>query len=180
MAVSGVNAQIPGTNDLCSCSPTVFSFTINLSLTCDDSNIVENGGIADVSCLGPTALDETDPSDTVPVSITTVFILELNEEGVLKSTTLQGPFADGETIEYASISTYRNLTSSYFPHGIQVSLQGLNQANQTVLNTWAVDYTNDCSFVPVFPEDAQIGITQFVSKTLQIVLLTLLIFLVHA
>ena len=179
MAASGVKAQIPGTNDLCSCSPTVFTFTINYNLTCEDRNIEENDGIADVSCLAAT-LNEEDPSDKVPVTIDTVFILELNEDGVLKSTTLPGPFEDGATIEYSSISTYRNLTSTYFPSGIQVSLQGLNKLNQTVLNTWAVDYTNDCNTVPVFDDGAQIGWTEIVSKALQSVLFILLVFLVYA
>jgi hypothetical protein len=161
IAVSGVNAQIPGTTDLCSCSPTVFTFTISYDTTCAEQTVVENGGIAETSCIA-TAVAE-DPSDRVPVSIDTMLIIELTENIVIKSTTLEGPFNDGDTVVYNSVSTFRNLTDSYFPSGLQVTLQGLNAANTILISTWGVEYTNDCSFEPVFEEDAQIGWTVFVS-----------------
>jgi hypothetical protein len=165
MAVSGVESQIPGTDGLCSCSPTVFSFQISYASTCDENTVVENGGISETSCFATAVAD--DPSDKVPVSLDTLIILELNDKVVVNSTTLEGVFNDGDTVKYASISTNQNLTASYFPFGLQVTLQGLNAAGNTVISTWGIEYTNDCSFVPVFEEDAQIGWTVFVSERQQ-------------
>jgi hypothetical protein len=93
-----------------------------------------------------------------------MIILELNMDFVINTTTIQGPFEDGDTVEYASISTYRNLTEAYFPFGLEMTMQGINNDGDTVINTWAIKYTNDCDFEPVFQENAQIGWTVFVSE----------------
>jgi hypothetical protein len=140
----------------------VFNFTFSYGSTCP-GNVNLNDGIADSSCL-VVAISETDPSDQVPVTIETITILELNMNSVITKTTLQGPFEDGDTVEYASISSYRNLTETYFPSGLQVISQGLNVAGDTVINTWAIKYTGNCDFEPVFEEDAQIGWIEIVSE----------------
>jgi hypothetical protein len=160
MAASGVNAQVTGTQGLCSCSPTVFNFTFSFGSTCP-GNINVNDGIAEVSCLAVPV--STDSSDSVPVTIETVTILEVNMDTVITRTTLQGPFEDGDTVAYSSISSYRNLTETYFPFGLQVFSQGLNAAGITVINNIAIDYTGSCDFEPVFEEDAQIGWIEIVS-----------------
>jgi hypothetical protein len=105
--------------------------------------------------------------DKVPVIIGTLIILEVNMDSVISTTTVQGPFEDGDTVEYVSISSYRNLTETYFPFGLQVTMQGMNMAGDAVINTWAIEYTNNCDFEPVFAEDAQIGWTILVSELRQ-------------
>lgn len=159
LVISGANAQIDG-SDLCSCSPTVFDFTLNFAAACP-GNLEADDGINDLSCF--TTVVSEDRENTQPVVIDTVTILELNNDAVINSTTLRGPFMDGDVIEYASISSYENLTSTYFPFGLQMTLTGENSDGATVINAVAVEYTNDCEAWPVFPDGATIGWVDIVS-----------------
>lgn len=88
-------------------------------------------------------------------------------DAVINSTTLRGPFTDGEVITYASISSYANLTEAYFPFGIQMTLTGENSDGATVINALAVEYTNECDEWPVYPPDAQIGWVGMVSTNIE-------------
>jgi len=165
MIVSVANAQIPGT-ELCSCSPTVFNFTLNFAAECpgnlvDDAGDPINDAINDQSCF--TTVVAEDASNRQPVIVDTVTILELNMDAVINSTTFRGPFEDGAMITYASISNYANLTEAYFPFGIQMTFTGKNSDNVTVINAVAVEYTNACDEWPVYPPDATIGWVEIVS-----------------
>lgn len=163
--ISGANAQIPG-SDLCSCSPTVFAFTLNFAASCP-GNLVNadgdpiNDAINDQSCF--TTVVSDNPDNRQPVIVDTVTILELNMDAVINSTTLRGPFEDGDVITYASISSYNNLTEAYFPFGIQMTLTGENSDGATVISAVAIEYTNNCDEWPVYPPDAQIGWVEIVS-----------------
>lgn len=161
LVISGANAQIDGADGLCSCSPTVFDFTLNFDASCP-GNLEIDEAIGDLSCF--TTVVDQDRDNNRPVVIDTVTILELNMDGVINSTTLRGPFADGDVIRYASISSYENLTDSYFPFGLQMTLTGENSVNATVINAVAVEYTNDCEAWPVYPDGAVIGWVEIVSK----------------
>lgn len=147
--------------DLCSCSPTIFNFTLNFSTSCP-GNVQTGGGIEDVKC--ETLVVSDDQSNDVPVVLSTITILELNENTVINSTVLEGPFQDGDMITYASISSYQNLTNAYFPFGLRVVLNGKNSEKTTVLNTVHIGYnSNICTQYPVVPVDAVIGWMSIVS-----------------
>lgn len=161
--VSSSRAQVETEDgdELCSCSPTVFRFTLDFAATCP-GNLDNGDGIENVDCqtlvLGP------DQSDTTPVLVDTFTILELNDDQVINSTTLAGPFVDGDEIEYASISSYRNLTESYFPVGLEMTLIGENSNQETVVNIISIRYdTSECNEWPVIPADTMIGWVDFVS-----------------
>jgi hypothetical protein len=170
LIVSGADAQIPGTTEaLCSCSPTVFNFTLDFTASCP-GNLVDadgdpiNGAINDLSCF--TTVVAEDASNRQPVIVDTVTILELNMEEVINSTNLNGPFEDGDVITYASISSYANLTEAYFPFGIQMILSGENSDGATVINAVAIEYTNNCDEWPVYPTGSSIGWVGIVSHCL--------------
>lgn len=165
MIATGANAQIPGT-DLCSCSPRVFTFVLNFALECpgnlvDDDGDPINDAINDHSCF--TTIVSEDRENLQPVIVDTVTILELNMMSVINSTTLRGPFEDGAVITYSSISSYGNLTETYFPFGLQMTLTGENSDGATVINAVAIEYTNDCDAWPVYPEGSTIGWVNIVS-----------------
>lgn len=165
LVVTGANAQIEGT-DLCSCSPTVFSFTLDFAGTCPGNLVNADGepineGIGDQSCF--TTVISQDPNNRQPVVIDTVTILELNMDAVINSTTLSGPFANGDVITYSSISSYGNLTETYFPFGLQMTLNGENSDGATVINAVAIEYTNDCEVWPIYPDGSTIGWVDIVS-----------------
>ena len=169
MIVSGANAQVPGAtnNELCSCSPTVFSFTLDFAGSCPgslvdaDGNPI-NGAILNSSCV--TAVVAQDPTAGLqPVRVDAVIIQEFNMDEVINFTTLTGPFEDGAVIVYPSISSYANLTEAYFPFGIQLTLTGKNSDDSTVINDVAVTYTTDCDEWPVYPLGSTIGWVEIVS-----------------
>lgn len=167
LIVSRVHSQIEDTADLCSCSPTVFNFTVDFEGSCpgnleDEDGDPINDAISDSTCF--VTVLAADNGNQVPVIVNDIIILELNDDTVINSTTLQGPFGDGEVITYASISSYNNLTASYFPFGLQITLTGENSDGTTVVNSVAIEYTNDCDEWPVYPDDAQIGWIGIVSN----------------
>jgi hypothetical protein len=161
LVVSSSRAQIETEegDEICSCSPTVFRFTMNFAGTCP-GNLDVGDGIANNDCqtlvLGP------DQGDTSPVIIDTLTILELNDDEVINSTTVTGPFADGDAIVYASISSYRNLTEFYFPVGLEMTLTGENENQETIVNIVSIRYdTSECGVWPVIPPDTIIGWVDF-------------------
>jgi hypothetical protein len=169
MLFSVVNGQIEDStgDDLCSCSPTVFSFTLDFEGTCpgnlvDDDGDPINDAIENVSC--DALVLSNDQSNLIPTVIDAIRILELNADAVINQTTLEGPFDDGDVIEYASISSNKNLTETYFPFGLQLVLTGENSDGTTVINVVAIDYdTSECGEWPIFPSDASVGWVDIVS-----------------
>jgi hypothetical protein len=164
LIVSGATAQIQGeSGELCSCSPTVFSFKLDLAASCP-GNLEGSDGIIDIACTTTVLAEDT--SNEQPVLVDTVTILELNMNEVINSTTLSGPFLDGDVITYASISSYANLTDTYFPFSITLILTAENSDGVTVVNAVSIDYTNECDVWPVYPPDATIGWVGIVSQSM--------------
>lgn len=165
MLVTDAKAQVidASGDEICSCSPTILQFTLDFAGSCPgniDEN--ENDAIAQTTC-DILVVSPDNQSNTQPVVVDTITILELNQNDVINSTLLQGPFADGDIIEYASISSYRNLTETYFPFGLQLILNGENSDIVTVINAIAIDYeTSECNEWPVFQSDSAIGWIQIV------------------
>jgi len=85
LLVSGVYSQIEGTTDLCSCSPSVFNFTLDFAGTCPgnledaDGNLI-NDAFNDTSCF--VTVLAADNSNEVPVIVESAIILELNKDTV--------------------------------------------------------------------------------------------------
>lgn len=175
VSVSKTNAQLEtDAAELCSCSPTVFGFRFDFAATCPGT-LEEEDGIEALSCqtlvLGP------DQSNTQPVIVDTLTILEVNADAVINSTTLNGPFLDGEEIQYASISSYANLTENYFPFGLEMTLTGENSDGDTVVNIISVAYdVSECDEWPVFPPDSRIGWIDIVSLLFGTVVVTANVF----
>jgi len=159
LLVSGTNAQVP--DGLCTCSPTVFRFTLDFEGVCPGS-LEDGNGIDDLSCdIFVLQLDQSNPQPTLVDAVT---ILELNMDDVINSTTIQGPFDNGDVIEYTSISSLANLTEIFFPYSLQMTLTGGNSDGNTVVNVVSIDYdTSECEVYPLFPSGSTIGWVDIVS-----------------
>jgi hypothetical protein len=88
---------------LCSCSPAVYNFMLNFSGSCPGNLVDQNGepindAIRDLDCFTTVVAD--DSSDRQPVIVDTFTVLELYMEQVINSTTLRGPFQDGDVITH--------------------------------------------------------------------------------
>jgi hypothetical protein len=163
--------ESPNASCLCSCSPTVFAFTLNFSSFCpgnlvDDEGNSVNDAIGDKSCF--TTVVGGDSRNSQPIHVETVTIQELNmkKDIPVKSATVHGPFEDGDTLTYESISLYANLTTVYFPFVLQMTLRGQNSDFANVINTVAVEYTARCNERPIYPSGSTIGWVDIVSDVM--------------
>ena len=150
----------------CSCQPATYEFKLNFNLICSDRDIRPGDpGIIDTACvLNPQG--EEIVEDLVPVRVTEVQILELDQNlQVVSHTTLKDNFLDGAVFNYSSITqtmpSKLNVTS--LPKGIQVFLTGRNAQEQDLVNFWAIVFDNDCGVFPLLEEGQKMGWTAFVS-----------------
>ena len=124
-------------------------------------------GISETACEALNQ-DGTQPDDgdDVPVTITSVQILELNrEDQPLSQETRDGVFVDGQEFNYTSV-TVRNPDLDEAVGALQIALDGRNAQGAQIINSWIIKFTNECGIFPLLEADDQIGWTVFVSSTL--------------
>ena len=145
----------------CVCSPTTYTFRLNFEGSCDDNTINGNPGISDTSCLVLNSSNPNDEDGLTPVQINSLQILELDAAlGIAQQVPLNGPFSNGDSFEYTSISVGNEV-----PGGMQISLRGENAEGETLLSTvaWRYNLTN-CDAEPIMKEDA-IGMIEVADYT---------------
>lgn len=161
-----VGGQLIGTN-LCGCQPATYTFTFDFDLTCDDNNVEGGAGINETACLTEVrGEDQVPDEDLIPVTVQSVQIFELDQNlQVFSQTVRTGTFVDGSNFTYTSIiSTISDLEDvSALPRGLQLVITGLNNKEQSTVNTYIITYTNDCGIFPILTEGQTSGWTIFVS-----------------
>ena len=104
-------------------------------------------------------------ADDTPVSVQSIQIVELDQnlKGVAQLVQ-NGEFADGATINYTSIIATQTdaLNATSLPRGLQVLMSGENAAGQSLINTFIIIYTNNCSIYPVLEDNEVNGWAVFV------------------
>lgn len=159
------NAQQIGV-DVCACQPSVYEFTFDFELACDDQN-VGGAGITDTTCLTELRGEQNqDDADLVPVAVGQVSIFELDQNlDVIAQTVNTGLFLSGSTFTYTSIIATEPdlLNPDSLPRGIQLVFIGVNALNQAIVNTFAILYNNDCGVFPLLRVGQQAGWIIFVS-----------------
>jgi hypothetical protein len=155
--------KILGVN-ICSCSPTILTVEFNFSAGCSD-DVATGTGVNATSCI-VSGLNNPNATDLVPVSISSIAFLELDQNlQVIVDTSFINSFKDGETVKYTSLTAVglnpTNITA--VPRGLQVSIQGANAEGQQIINVWIITYSNDCGFYPVLTVGERIGWSIFVS-----------------
>ena len=120
-------------------------------------------GVEEVVCIrtgvGPGVVD---------LSFAVVFLVQIIELNRDRETVNQqqnvSTFFDGDKITFTSLlDSATNLSVANLPVGIQMNLMGANALDQTVRQTWNVEFTSDCTVFPVVTTDAQITSTNVVS-----------------
>ena len=164
MAMLKVAAQDERTG-FCSCSPSVWTFQLRFDLTCPGTIGTDTTGIEDLDCQIE-SVGEID--DLIPTTISRIQVLELDGSlAVLKSVTQEAPqegiFTDGYEFDYTSVAV-DNPNFDSLIGGVQMTLNGLNQFGNPVVNTWLILFDNSCNVYPLLGE--QIGWTEVVSSTL--------------
>ena len=160
--ISPCAAQLGST--VCSCSPPAFEITFDFSVTCNDTDVANNTGVAEAECnvspfQGGVAIDET------PVVVSTIDVVELDRSNqVLKSSSVFQEFLNGDTFTYVTTSANVSAVNSATVVGAwQISMIGSNAQQQPLLLMWIIKFTNDCQSYPVIVEGSKIAWSVFVS-----------------
>lgn len=163
VVIQSANGQGIGT-DVCACQPSVYTFTFDFTLTCNDTSI-SGPGIASTDC---SIVPFSSPSvrTLIPLQVISISVLELTKDLTeISASDEVVNIQDGDTYNYTSISnSLGNITnSSLVPAALQLSAIGLNEYGESILMTWVTTFTNQCDVYPVLIEGEQIGWTVLVS-----------------
>ena len=147
--------------DICACTPPTYEFTFNFGLECAPSGSSDGPGIAEATCF--TTSFASDVDDLVPFSVQTVSIIESDVDRIpIAQSAVDGEFDDGDTFTYSSVSALGN--STQIPQSIQLTITGVNEEGDTLVQVWAIKFTNDCGIYPVLEVGESYGWTEFVSQ----------------
>ena len=148
---------------ICACSPQVYEFTLDFSLTCENTQL-DGAGIEEFECV--IAPFQTGVEiDLVPASVETIDFVEFDQAlGRIAESSLFGTYLDGSTISYASVSAKpEDITVSSVPKSLQITMLAQNSIGQPLLMTWLASFSNSCGEYPVVSTGNQIGWTRIVS-----------------
>lgn len=163
---------------LCACQPSFYQFTLNYAQTCGESDVEGTPGVESAPCLLNTLGENV--TDLVPVGVQRIVIVETDQLGrsvgqkILMANATAGVDPDGFpdlfTFNYTSVTALNSssINNETLPMGLSVFLSGVNAENQTVINFFAIDYTNDCTIYPVLQVGQQIGWTFFVRIRIEV------------
>jgi hypothetical protein len=110
--------------------------------------------------------DDDPDSDLVPISVQNIQIFELDQNNkVVAQTVRTGTFVDGSNFTYTSIiaTETEDINPVSLPRGLQLVITGLNEMEESVVNTYIILYTNDCGIFPLLFVGQTAGWTIFVS-----------------
>ena len=160
LVVSSVKAQEVGV-DICACSPSTYEFTFNFALACPRPGGDYGPGISEVTCFITSFSAEVD--NLIPVEVQTISIIEADVNRVpIAQSAIEGEFFSGSTFTYSSVAALGNTTSD-IPQSIQLTITGTNAENSSLVQVWAIKFTNDCGVYPVLEMGTSFGWTEFVS-----------------
>ena len=164
--IPAATSQIIGV-DICACSPSVYTFQLNFSFTCNEQTVSDNPGVKDEDCFVQGLRQQDGVTDFVPNKVSTFEILELDaNQNIIQSGYYQQGYFDGAKISYTSITgkpdAVQNLTVDQLPRGLQINIIAQNANEEDIINTWIVLFTNMCNAFPVFEVGDQDGWTLIV------------------
>lgn len=163
--LGAVAGQGPIGTDICGCQPATYTFTLDFGLICDDTDVA-GPGINGTACLTEVRRQsDTSDEDLVPVTVQNIQIFELDQSLQVSSQTVRsGTFTDGSTFTYTSIISTMNSGSppASLPRGLQLVITGLNENEESTVNTFVITYTNDCGVFPILTEGQTAGWVIFV------------------
>jgi hypothetical protein len=155
------SAQTVGV-DICACQPSTYEFLLDFGLTCDNKT-VDGPGINASECRVTTDRN-LNVTDLVPITVSKIQVLELNQDlDVIATTPYEGEYTNGDIISFTSVIATDNITNADdVPRALQMTLEGRNSLEQDLVNYWIIIFDNSCGIYPVVLEGEQIGWTVFV------------------
>lgn len=166
--IGGDDSDDPASDEaLCACQPGTYVFNLDFGLSCADSNVKEAEGVLDTACI-LTTIGQENVTDIVPVSVSAVSILELdqNSQVVSQKSLTDQDLANGDSFDYTSItiaSPEEIIEEEKLPKGLQVFLSAKNSEGEDLVNFFAIEYDSEfCSDAPILSAGQQIGWTTIV------------------
>ncbi len=156
--------QIIGEN-ICACSPSSYTFTLEFDLSCPPVNVAENEAVDDTSCV-ITSVGDPGVTDLVPVVVQSIDVLELGQGlRIIVQERITGTFVNGDSFNYTSIAAVPGdvVDPTDVPRAIQINIAAINQFDESLLNTFIITFSNSCDAYPVFTEGQSAGWVLFVS-----------------
>lgn len=154
-----VEAQVGVT--ICACQPTSYTFTLELSQTCADSNVKGTTGVTNAVCLINTLGENV--TDVVPVIIDSVTVIEVDQddEVIGQQNWNNVSLPTGNSFQYQSVldTMPQDLNETTIPTGIQLFLRGRNALDQQLVNILAIVYDNNCSVTAEVTDGQKLGWT---------------------
>jgi hypothetical protein len=152
-------AQIP--EQLCACTPSVYQFRLNFSLSCDDTSFALSPSITDIQCTTtPDVILDTSTAEAYNIQF-----VELDQNRLVLSTlTIPEPQGNGAIVTFPSYISDDNNDEGRVPGSLQVGITARDATTSTVFQQWVLQYSNDCASAtyPVVSEGQQIGWTSVV------------------
>jgi hypothetical protein len=156
---TGTTTTLAAGEDVCACSPSTYEFTFDFELTCPPPGGDFPEGIAEVTCFITSF--SADVKDTVPVLVRSISIIEADTDRIpIAQSQVDGSFVTGDSFTYSSVSALGN--STQLPQSIQLTITGTNAENSSLVQVWAIKFTNDCGVYPVLEVGESYGWTKFV------------------
>ena len=153
--------------EICHCAPNAYEFTLDFSLTCPPVNITLGDAVAATTCM-VSPFGSPEVADLVPVSVSSIDILELNQNlqvMVQENIEPKESYLDGDTFSYISYAAIPGeiVNPEDLPRAIQLNIVGFNQFGEEIINVYLITFTNVCGAYPVLQEGQFAGWTRFVS-----------------
>eukprot|EP00985_Skeletonema_marinoi_P018954 scaffold10717_cov215-Skeletonema_marinoi.AAC.2 len=118
----------------CVCSPRTFTFRLNFNGSCDVNTIQGNPGVNGTQCELRGNPPGNEVEDKTPVEVVFVQIMEVTAEKNWRHKIYEGPFYDGDTIDYTSMSDSLQpgelLGEQDVPLGFFMKLTGKNAGDE--------------------------------------------------
>lgn len=148
--------------DVCACSPSTYTFTLDFSLSCPPVNVTRNPGITATFCqVSPLGDGNQTIEDLEPVAVEYIDVLELGQQfEVLSQKNITGVFEDGDSFDYTSITGAESYDGE-IPRVVQLNIFGLNGFGERVVNFYAISFSNLCDAYPTLEEGGSSGWTKF-------------------
>ncbi|CAB9527208.1 ECF subfamily RNA polymerase sigma-24 subunit [Seminavis robusta] len=154
----GLSSEMVSGQELCSCSPSTYEFTFDFSLDCPRATNDYPDGISEVTCFITSF--SADVEDLTPIAVQSISVIEADVDRIpIAQSQIEGEFVTGDTFTYSSISALGNSTQT--PQSIQLTITGTNAGNSSLVQVWAIKFTNDCDVFPVLEEGESFGWTEF-------------------
>ena len=151
-------SALAGAQDLCNCSPVGYTFQIKLdSITCPPNPLDGFGpisGVAGFSCFNP--------GTGLPLRVTGYAFDAQDRDGnnIFGQSIVGGNFEDGGTLPSITYTNPDDMTT--LVGGITLTVAGENQDGEVVVNTWSIQFTNECGVLPL-EDGTEMGLVVFVS-----------------